>query len=403
MSSITTNQNYKQTNIGTIPEDWEVRSLGEIADIDKENLDSLTPLNYELKYISLENVNQGFLTGYSELLFQQAPSRARRKIKKNNILVSTVRPNLKSHLHFTSQSKDWIASTGFAVLECKKEISDSQFIFNHFFGDVINRQIENLTTGSNYPAISSREVKNLQIPLPPLPEQIAIATVLSDTDELITSLTQLIVKKKLIKIGAMQKLLKPQEGWEVRKLGDIGEIITGSTPKTEIKEYWNGVIPWITPTDIDNNQKNINQSERLITQSGLDTVRKLPANTLLVTCIASIGKNAILRENGACNQQINAIIPNSDNSVDFLYYLIDNSKQKLIGSAGITATLMISKKEFAEILFSFPPTYLEQTQIATILTDMDEEIQALESKLSKYRLIKQGMMQELLTGRIRLV
>ena len=143
-------------------------------------------------------------------------------------------------------------------------------------------------------------------------------------------------------------------------------------------------------------------SEREITLLGLQAIRNLPANSLLVTCIASIGKNAILRNKGACNQQINAIIPNDNNSVEFLYYLVENSKSYLLGNAGITATLMISKKDFSEISFSLPPI-AEQTAIATILSDMDADLTALEQQRDKTRAIKQGMMQELLTGRIRLV
>jgi type I restriction enzyme S subunit len=106
--------------------------------------------------------------------------------------------------------------------------------------------------------------------------------------------------------------------------------------------------------------------------------------------------------NGACNQQINAIIPNEDADVDFLYYLIENNKQYLLGNAGITATLIISKKYFSEIVFSFPKDKSEQTAIATVLSDMDTEIIKLEQKRDKYIMLKQGMMQQLLTGRIRI-
>jgi len=188
--------------------------------------------------------------------------------------------------------------------------------------------------------------------------------------------------------------------WEVKRLRDVGEIITGSTPPIQIKEYWNGLIPWITPTDI-SNKKDIYNSEREISFLGLQVIRKLPANTLLVTCIASIGKNAILRADGACNQQINAIIPSNDYNVDFLYYLIENSKQYLLGSAGITATLMISKKDFSEITFSIPNNP-EQTAIATALSDTDALIEKLTNLIEKKKNIKQGTMQELLTGKRRL-
>jgi len=190
--------------------------------------------------------------------------------------------------------------------------------------------------------------------------------------------------------------------WVDKTVEEFGEIITGSTPSTYISSFWNGDIPWITPTDIDGS-KNISRSERQITKSGLNAIRKLKANTVLITCIASLGKNAILRKDGACNQQINAIIPDDNFNEDYIYYIFEINKRYLLSKAGITATNMVSKKEFSRISFKLPETIFEQTAIANILSDMDNEIELLEKKLSKYKQIKQGMMQQLLTGKIRLV
>jgi type I restriction enzyme S subunit len=144
-------------------------------------------------------------------------------------------------------------------------------------------------------------------------------------------------------------------------------------------------------------------SERCVSDEGLKVIRELPKNTLLVTCIASIGKNAILRKDGACNQQINAIVPDELNNVDFLYYLIEINNNLILSKAGITATLMVSKKIFSEISLCFPRSKKEQDEIASILSAMDTNIEQLESKKAKYQSIKQGMMQELLTGKTRLV
>jgi len=183
--------------------------------------------------------------------------------------------------------------------------------------------------------------------------------------------------------------------WAVEAVGDFGQVITGGTPSTEIKEYWGGEVPWVTPTDI-SDKKDIIYTEREITFSGLNAIRKLPRNSVLVTCIASIGKNAILRNDGSCNQQINAIIPNDEHDCDFLYYLFENNKQYLLGHAGITATNIISKKDFSEIQFAIP-SRSEQTAIATALSDTDNLIQSLEKLITKKQSIKQGAMQELLT------
>ena len=268
----------------------------------------------------------------------------------------------------------------------------SVFLSYYFHQETTKQRIRSVAVGQTMASLNTEILKNIEVALPPTKaEQTAIAAALSDADALISSLEKLIAKKRNIKQGVMQELLTGNKRlpgfrgkWEVKK----------------VKQYWNGAIPWVTPTDISAN-KDISHTEREITSLGLSIIRKLPANSVLVTCIASIGKNVILRRDGACNQQINAIVPNKEHNADFLYYLIENNKQYLLGKAGLTATNIVSKNEFSEISFSVPPIP-EQTSIATILSDMDAEIEVLEQKLAKYRQIKQGMMPELLTGRIRL-
>ena len=243
---------------------------------------------------------------------------------------------------------------------------------------------------------------------PPKAEQEAIAEALSDADALIESLDQLIAKKRQIKQGAMQELLTGKRRlpgfsgeWQVKRVADFGDVITGGTPRTDNGDFWGEGFPWITPTDI-SRARDISTSERSVTHAGLATIRVLPANTVLVTCIASIGKNAILKTVGGCNQQINAVVPNCDNCAEFLYYLFELNKPYLQANSGTTATSLISKATFQELVFDVP-VFSEQTAIATVLSDMDSELAALECRLAKARQIKQGMMYELLTGRIRLI
>ncbi|MGL2524003.1 restriction endonuclease subunit S [Helicobacter pylori] len=251
--------------------------------------------------------------------------------------------------------------------------------------------------------------RNTLIPLPPLNEQIAIANVLSDVDRYLYSLDALILKKESVKKALSFELLSQRkrlkgfnQAWQKVKVKDFGIIITGSTPLTQISEYWNGTISWITPTDINDN-KDIFNSERKITQKGLDTIRMIPKNSVLVTCIASIGKNAILRVNGACNQQINAIIPNKDFNADFVYYLMENNKQYLLGKAGVTATYIISKQVFEEIDFFVPKDLNEQIAIANILSGLDHEIISLKNKKRQFDNIKKALNHDLMSAKIRVL
>jgi type I restriction enzyme S subunit len=407
---------FKRTEVGVIPEDWVLGKVGEVVDMDPENLSSTTNPVYNFDYVSLEDVSRGIIKSKTKIQFADSPSRARRILRIGDVGFGTVRPTNQSHFLINKKVSDLICSTGFAVLRPHRRDINSEYLFYLLFSDKVNQQITQIIAGSNYPAVNSRDVKKLRIPIPPtLEEQQAIADALSDVDELIRSLDALIQKKEAIKKGTMQQILTPSRSgqagnkrlpgfdgeWEVKRLGDVGEIVTGGTPSTTNKEFWNGHIPWITPTDI-TQSKNINTSERLISDQGLKQIRRLPNDSLLITCIASIGKNAILRETGACNQQINAIITDNNHDVDFLYYLIEQNKQVLLSNSGKTATVILSKKKFSEIDFSLPKIK-EQKAIAQILSDMDEELQALRRKREKMVGVKEGMMQELLTGKTRLV
>ncbi len=247
-----------------------------------------------------------------------------------------------------NHSQDAFIGGAIAVLKFKEKKS-LDFVMHFLMSASGQKLLLNGVKSSSHKNLTIADLRDLLIPLPPLNEQIAIANILSDVDRYLYSLDALILKKESVKKALSFELLSQRkrlkgfnQTWQKVKVKDFGIIITGSTPLTQISEYWNGTISWITPTDINDN-KDIFNSERKITQKGLDTIRMIPKNSVLVTCIASIGKNAILRVNGACNQQINAIIPNKDFNADFVYYLMENNKQYLLGKAGVTAFIRKSR------------------------------------------------------------
>lgn len=198
---------WKKTEFGEIPSDWEVASLGALGTVDAKNLGLDTPPGYQFNYISLECVTEGRLEGFSETVFHEAPSRARRKLRDNDILISTVRPNLMAHLWFRKKSATWICSTGFSVLSVYDDVEPG-YVYPHLFSSTINVQIQRLIAGSNYPAISSNDVKKLIVPIPPSKaEQSAIANSLSSMDEELDHLASKLIKAKQVKQGMMQQLL----------------------------------------------------------------------------------------------------------------------------------------------------------------------------------------------------
>lgn len=189
--------------------EWETKKIEELATVDPENLSSATDPGFSFNYISLEQVDAGRLLGFTEEIFRTAPSRARRVLRHDDVLMSTVRPNLMAHLHFKSSLVPRaICSTGFAVLRTRPDKADARFLFAHLFGYVVNNRIEKLLAGSNYPAISSRDVRMIELPCPPTAaEQTAIAAVLSDMDAEIAALEARRDKTRAIKQGMMQQLL----------------------------------------------------------------------------------------------------------------------------------------------------------------------------------------------------
>lgn len=276
---------------------------------------------------------------------------------------------------------------------------------NFFFNFLGSKKINRLVFGSGQPLITSGQLKKLKIIIPQgKNEQQKIAEFLGAVDGWIENLRAQKENLEFYKKGMMQKIFaqeirfKDDKGnefpkWEEKKLREVGNIVTGTTPSTAHKEYYGGDFPWITPTDI-NNEKSIYTSAKLLTKKGLDAGRFVSKNSLLVTCIASIGKNTILRVDGSCNQQINAISPNNKNNVDFLYYLIEENKNILIRFAGAGGMQMLNKKDFSGLKF-FIPSLLEQQKIANFLTSFDNVIESKQQQITQAKQWKKGLIQGL--------
>ena len=249
------------------------------------------------------------------------------------------------------------------------------------------------------------------LPVPPAVEQRAIAAVLCDVDELIGSLEALIAKKRAIKQAAMQQLLTgrtrlPGFGgeWEKAALGGLADIRNGGTPRTGVPSYWGGLIPWCVPTDITaSGEKYLVATTRNITPEGLAScgASLLPVGTLLLCSRATIGEIKIASMPVATNQGFKSLICGEAVDYEFLYYRLLTLKDRMVEVSTGSTFLEISKRDVANICIDLPPLP-EQRAIATVLSDMDAEITALERRLDKTRAIKQGMMQQLLTGSIRL-
>ena len=269
--------------------------------------------------------------------------------------------------------------------------------------------------GSTFLEISKNELGKIQISIPnDRNEQIAIANALSDADSLIASLQKFIAKKKAIKQGAMQELLTGKRRlpgfsgeWKRILLGQASLILRGGSPRP-IQDYLTDSplgINWIKIGDVKVDSKYIEHAKEKIIPEGENKSRRVKAGDFLLSNSMSFGRPYILKIDG-CIHDGWLVIQNYHNvfSTEFLYYYLvsEQTMAQYIHKASGSSVLNLNKDLVSSVEIVYP-NQREQSAIARVLSDMDAEIEKLEKKLSKYQKIKQGMMQELLTGKIRLI
>lgn len=267
---------------------------------------------------------------------------------------------------------------------------------------------------SSFSQISLAVTEEYKIPLLSSKEQQAVASVLSDFDEHIDNLSELIEKKKAIREGALEDLVSGRTrvdgfdgDWIESTVASLtSAIITGGTPSTTIDKYWGGAIPWLASTEI--HQKIITKATRNITEIGLNnsSAKIAPKDSVLIA-LAGQGKTrgtaAFLAYPMALNQSLAALVPSDKTNPKFLYYLIENMYLDLREhSSGDGGRGGLNKTLIKNINIRLPREIKEQQAIAEVLTAMDEEIESLETEKEKMIQIKEGAMDDLLTGRVRL-
>ena len=280
---------------------------------------------------------------------------------------------------------------------------------------------------TNQVELSRTELAGTSLPVPSIDEQNAFVRILNTLDAAIRK-TELIVRKlKQVKQGLLHDLLTrgvdangelrlgyeaapqlyqasslgwiPKE-WNVKQLQEVGEAVTGTTPPAIDPHAWGSGIPFITPSEIVDDRPVAN-SERQVSARGLKYIRMLPAKTVVVVCIGStIGKVGITATMSCTNQQINAVLPYAGLHPEYLFLAIRMHIGQLRGLAGLQAVPIVNKTSFESIFVPVAPL-AEQIEIAKRLDNAGSRINEEEALLHKLRLQKSGLMDDLLTGRVR--
>ncbi len=412
---------YKQTEVGVIPEDWELKALKDVFTLksgfafSSEHFSNvgpivLTPGNFLLEgglYFEDRNTKRYSGTYSAKMTFSRGDLL---------IVMTDLTPdcNLLGKPAVVQSDEVILHNQRIGKVVLRDNSLELPLLFFMLLSRPYLRRIREQAVGSTVRHTSNKSIYSVQLPWPPLPEQRAIATALSDVDALLGALELFIAKKRDLKQAAMQQLLTGQTRlpgfhgeWEVKQLGELADIRSGGTPSTTEPRFWDGAVPWCTPTDITalNGHKYLSETSRRITEHGLksSSAEMIPANSIVMTSRATIGECAINRVPVSTNQGFKNFVPLPSVAVDFLYYVLTTQKQGFISLCGGSTFLEIGKGQLIVYEVRLPAEKEEQTAIATVLSDMDAELTALEQRLAKTRALKQGMMQELLTGRTRLI
>ena len=411
---------YKMTEVGVIPEDWEVKNVSESCLIKARiGWQGLKKSEYMSSGDYLLITGTDFDNGQVNWKSCAYVSKARYeqdsniKIRPQDILISKD-GTIGKVAYLGMIPKAGTLNSGIFVIRANDRKIDQVFLSKIFMSFYFEEFLNRLVAGSTINHLYQKDFVKFCFPLPNSEEQVAIAAALSDVDSLISALTKKIEKKKTIRQGLVQQLLTGKKrlpgfcgDWVKKKVSSVSDILRGGSPRP-IENYIvkSGGVNWIKIGDVDSSAKYIFRTNEQIMESGIQYSRFVHSGDLLLSNSMSFGRPYILKTEG-CIHDGWLVIQNYDKYFDkeFLYYLLGSDevlKQYKSLAAG-SSVLNLNKDIVGKVVLYFPPSISEQTAIANILSDCDSEIAALEEKRDKYKEIKQGMMQQLLTGKIRLI
>jgi type I restriction enzyme, S subunit len=400
---------------------WEMKKLGEICEkIKAGGTPSRKISKYwggEIPFVKIEDLTSVklYLENTQEKITQEGLENSNAWILPPNSVLFSIYASIGE----VAINKIPVA-TNQAILGLipKSEIVDPKFLaysLKKFGKYLISYNIQ--STQKN---LTLEIVKNFEIPLPPLPIQQKIVKILDTIQEAIDIQEKIIEKTKELKKSLMAELFKygaPSfrrgrklkkteigeipENWEVVRIKDVGSVITGTTPSTSVKEFWDGDIPFVTPSDFKNDSVYVYQTGRKVTSAGAQKGRIIPKNSILVVCIGStLGKIALSYEECITNQQINAIIcENFKVNPFFVYYFLLKNQGLLKAYAGTTTKPIVKKSLFETFLIPLPPL-LEQREIAEILQTIDQKIEIEKRKKELYEELFKTMLNKIMNQEI---
>lgn len=377
---VTKEENLQKTELGYFPNDWKIEPLGKFVRITSGESPSRFKFQNEgVPYFKVEQLNNGKKYARETKYFIKSDS----LVAKGSIIFPKRGASIFLNKIRILENASFM-DTNLMTLTVNDEI-DNEYLFYQLSYIGLSR----IADTTSIPQINNKHINPFLFPLPPTKiEQASIANVLNDVDNFIDQLEKLISKKRVIKQGAMQELLKPKKGWVLRRLGDISKIKTGK--KNNEDKIEDGIYPFFVRS----------QTVERINSYSHD------GEAILIPGEGNIG-SVIHYINGRFDYHQRVYkISDFDNEVSgkYIYFCMFQYFNKHAMKYTVKATVdSLRLPAFLEFEIYFPESRFEQDDIASILSDIDAEIEILEKRLEKHKVLKQGMMQSLLTGKIRLV
>jgi len=406
---------YKRTEVGVIPEDWKIARLAAVCDVRDGTHESPEYYDQGVTFVTSKNIIEGRLDldNVNYISHEDAVSiNQRSRVRRGDILMSMIGTIGNSVL--VDFEPDFCIKN---VALIKPRNLNARYLIQLLNSPMFQEYLGENLEGGIQKFVALGTLRKLAIPLPPLPEQRAIAEALSGVDALIAALERLIAKKRAIKQGAMQQLLTGQTRlpgfsgpWDVKQWGEvIVHCSSGAAPYRGRPDFFKGQIKWITSSEL-NYDVIIDTKEHVSEEAVEKTNLKIhPTGTFLmaITGLEAAGTRGacgIVGSPATTNQSCMAIYPTPELLTEYLYhYYVYRGNELALKYCQGTKQQSYTAKLVQILPIDLPPTTEEQRAIAAVLSDMEAEIAVLEARREKTRALKQGMMQELLTGRIRLM
>jgi type I restriction enzyme, S subunit len=409
------NKITKQSEFIDIPLNWEVRRLGDISQIIVPMRDKPKKFDGNIPWIRIEDFEGKYV--YRSKSGRCVSQETIQKMNLKPYPIGTVLCSCSGNMGICAiTGSPLVSNQTFAGIVPTKEI-DSEYLY--YLLTFYKYKLQILSSGTTIAYISRDKFESLLVPIPPIVEQKKIVSILAMLDDAIEKTNTIIQKTNLLKSALMKKIFTQgiyhkniqhtkigimPENWKIAALEEVAEIYGGSTPNTNLSEYWNGDIPFVTPTDVTklNGHHILTITKKRITSKGLKSksLKILPPGTVLVTTRATIGIPAINGIPITTNQGFTNLVCKEIIHNIYLFYLIKYYKKQLEALANGSTFKEISKKNIRQLMIPIPPIE-EQREISKILALVEEKIRYEQEYNHNLQNIKKGLMANLLTGTVK--